>query len=60
MPTFNKEWFYTNGGIDYLRVDTDELAKHITQNFLTLKKVRDENTVSTPIYKLRSASHRVI
>jgi hypothetical protein len=41
-------------------IHTDELASHIAQNFLTLKMAVDENTVSTPIYKLRSACHRVI
>jgi hypothetical protein len=59
-PILNKEWRLADGGIDQFSVDTDELAKHVAQNFLTLKIVGDENTVITPIYKLRDACHRVI
>ena len=49
-----------NEGIDYLWNNSDELAKHVAQIFLTLKMAGNENTVSTPIYKLSSAHHRVV
>ncbi len=39
--------------LDLAATDTDELAKHVAENFLMLKMASIENIVSTLIYKLR-------